>query len=173
MHQSDQPQERTPTTVQTKPIRRSPLEFGRWYTKNAFEKHYQTSRWLHVVVIDGGNVRVRVRPYDLHTLLRTHKDAYVHFVWNDQPHQREQKVMVKGRRSAERFVTMPTTDPPYTTVKLRICYARTPERDTEIILHDGYGLPEIDRWWARASGSTIRLPLPAEAQPEIEREAAA
>ncbi|HEX6290562.1 MAG TPA: hypothetical protein VFZ66_15340 [Herpetosiphonaceae bacterium] len=118
---------------------------------------------------------MRFRPYDIQNLLRQHKDAYFQFAWNDQPHQREQKIMVKGRCSAERFVPLLTTDTPHTTVTLRICYALTPERDTEVILHDGYGLPEIDRWWARASGSTIRLPLPAEAQaaPAIAREAAA
>jgi hypothetical protein len=158
-----------------KPIRRSPLEYGRWYTKKDFEKRYQVQQWLNVVTINGGRVRVRVRPYDLINLIRTHKDAYFQFAWNDQPHTREQKIMVKGRRSAERFTTIATTDPPYTTVKLRICYALMPERDTEIILHDGYGLPEIDRWWERAQGCDIPLPLPAEAQavPEMACEVAA
>ncbi len=84
-------------------------------------------------------------------------------------------MIVKGKRSAERFVTVQTTEPPYTTVKLRICHALTPERDTKIVLHDGYGLPEIDRWWERAQGCDIPLPLPAEAQAAsmTEREAAA
>jgi hypothetical protein len=64
----------------------------------------------------------------------------------------------------ERFETITTTDAPYTTVKLRICYALTPEKDTEVILHDGYGLPEIDRWWERMKTTDIPVPLPAEAQ---------
>ena len=158
-----------------RPIRRSPLEFGRWYTKKEFEKRYQTSRWLHVVIIDGGSVRVRVRPYDIQNLVRSHKDAYFQFAWNDQPHEREQKIMVKGRRSSERFQTIPVTDPPYSTVKLRICYALTPEKNTEVILHDGYGLPEVDRWWENVTGCDIALPLPAEAQaaPELACEVAA
>ncbi|HEY0739284.1 MAG TPA: hypothetical protein VGD69_30460 [Herpetosiphonaceae bacterium] len=151
-----------------KPIRRSPLEVGQWLTKKKFEQRYQPQRWLNVVVIDGGAIRVRVRPYDLQTLIRTHAAAYFQFVWNDQPHTRQQKIAVKGRRSAERFETIPVTDPPWTTVKLRICYALTPEKDTEIVLHDGYGLPEIDRWWERMSSTDIPLPLPAEAQPAPE-----
>ncbi len=130
---------------------------------------------MHVVSIDGGERRVRVRPYDVINLIRQHKEAYFQFAWNDQPHTREQKIMVKGCRSDERFTTIPVTDPPYTTVKLRICYALTPQRDTEVILHDGYGLPEIDRWWEKVKGYDIPLPLPAEAQaaPEIAREVAA
>lgn len=148
-----------------KPIRRSPLEVGRWLTKQKFEKRYQPQRWLNVVVIDGGTRRVRVRPYDLINLIRQHKDAYVQFAWNDQPHSREKKIQITGRRSAERFETIRVTDAPFTTVKLRICYALTPEQDTEVILHDGYGLPEIDRWWEKMKGSHIPLPLPAEAHP--------
>lgn len=154
-----QPTDAPPTPA---PIRRSPLEFGRWYTKPAFEQHYQTRRWRHLVVICGGERGVRVQPDDLQHLLRAHKDAYFQLAWNDQPYQREKKIKVKGRHSVERFTTIATTDPPYTTVKLWICYALTPERDTEVILHDGYGLPEIERWWERAQGYTIALPLPAD-----------
>jgi hypothetical protein len=166
MNQSAPTQASTATDSPPTPIRRSPLEFGTWYTKKKFEKRYQTSRWLNVVTIAGGNVRVRVRPYDLQNLLRQHQAAYFQFSWNDQPHHREKKIAIKGKRSAERFDKIPTTDPAYTTVKLRICYALTPERDTEVILHDGYGLPEIDKWWERAKGYEIALPLPAEAQRE-------
>ena len=173
MSQSVSIQASTTTEAPTpKPIRRSPLEFGTWYTKKKFEQRYQTSRWFNVVTIDGGAIRVRIRPYDLQHLLRTHQDAYFQFCWNDQPHHREKKIAVKGRRSAERFETIPVTDAPYTTVKLRICYALTPERDTEVILHDGYGLPEIDRWWERVKGKEIALPLPAEAQATIHHAAA-
>ncbi|HEY0607771.1 MAG TPA: hypothetical protein VGD58_32955 [Herpetosiphonaceae bacterium] len=163
------------TAPAVKPIRRSPLEIGQWLTKQKFEQRYQPQRWLNVVVIDGGTRRVRVSPYKLITLIRTHAAAYFQFAWNDQPHTRQQKIAVKGRRSAERFETIPVTDPPYTTVKLRICYALTPERDTEVTLHDGYGLPEIDRWWERMTMSHIALPLPAEAQamPELAYEVAA
>jgi hypothetical protein len=168
MNQSAPTQASTATDSPPKPIRRSPLEFGRWYTKKKFEKRYQTSRWLNVVTIDGGAIRVRIRPYDLQHLLLAHKDAYFQLCWNDQPHHREKKIQIKGRRSAERFETIPTTEPPYTTVKLRICYALTPQRDTEIILHDGYGLPEVDRWWERVKGKEIALPLPAEAQAATE-----
>lgn len=157
------------------PIRRSPLEVGRWLTKQKFEKRYQPQRWRNVVMIDGGSVRVRVGPYHLMNLIRQHKDAYFQFCWNDQPHSREKKIQIKGRRSAERFETIPVTDAPFTTVKLRICYALTPQKDTEVILHDGYGLPEIDRWWEKMNTSQIPLPLPAEAQaaPELAYEVAA
>jgi hypothetical protein len=169
MSQSISPQPSTATEApRPTPIRRSPLESGRWYTKKAFEKHYQTKRWSHLIIIEGGAARVRVAPYDLQNLLRAHKDAYFQLAWNDQPHQREQKIQVTGRRSAERFETIPTTDPAYTTVKLRICYALTPERDTEIVLFDGKGLPEVTRWWEHATGYEIALPLPAEAQAALE-----
>lgn len=83
------------------PIRRSPLEVGQWLTKQKFEKRYQPQRWRNVVVIDGGAIRVRVQPYALQTLIRQHKDAYFQFVWNNQPHTRQQKIAVTGRRSAE------------------------------------------------------------------------
>src|SRR4028118_547904 len=97
-------------------------------------------------------------------LIRTHKDAYFQFQWNDQPRTRQKKIQVKGRGSAEHFETITATNAPFTTVKLRICYALTPEQDTEVILHDGYELPEIDRWWEKMKTTDIPLPLPAEAQ---------
>lgn len=138
----------------------SPLETGRWYTKRAFEKQYRSNTWGQIVMFARDGVEIHVQAYALQQVLKRHKEAYFQFAWNQHPCTRNMCVPVRSRRQAGSSIRLTTiTDRPNTTVLLRICYAMTPQQDTEEVLYDGYGLPEHDRWWQRAEGYRIQLTL--------------
>lgn len=137
----------------------SPLEQGRWYTKRAFEQQYQVKAWQHLVIVVRGDVHIRMQAYAVQQVLRQHKNAYFQLIWNEQPFVRELRVPIQSRRGrGQTWRAMTMTYQPYTTVRLRVCYALQPQQDTEIVLYDGYGLPEQDRWWRRGLGYRIQLP---------------
>ena len=52
------------------PLVRSPLEFGRWYTKAKFEQHYGVRQWRTVVRFVDAGTAVRCSGYALIALLR-------------------------------------------------------------------------------------------------------
>ena len=66
------------------PLVRSPLEFGRWYTKAAFEQHYGVRQWRTVVRFVDAGTAVRCSGYALIALLREHASAYFQLQWNAQ-----------------------------------------------------------------------------------------
>ena len=77
-----------------------------------------------------------------------------------------------GAGKRQQWRPYPITYPPGTTIRLRICYALTPERDTEVLLHDGYGLPMRDRWWEQHPGPGGRAPATAPARGLSDEDAA-
>src|SRR3712207_2560657 len=141
------------------PLVRSPLEFGRWYTKPKFEQHYGVRHWGTVVRFVDAGTAVRCSGYALIALLRQHASAYFQLQWNAQPAQGSIEVAV-GAGKRQQWRPYPITYPPGTTIRLRICYALTPERDTEVLLFDGYGLPTRDRWWEQVAAHEVVLTPP-------------
>jgi len=143
---------------------RSPLEFGRWYTKPAFEKQYRVRIWPYVVSFFYDQQRVRCSAAAVINLLQQHAAAYFQLLWNARPYLGTQEVRVRsGKR--QRWMPYPRLYAPGTTIRLRICYALAPQRDTEVILYDGYGLPTRETWWQQAATTRIVL------APSLERAA--
>jgi hypothetical protein len=141
------------------PLVRSPLEFGRWYTKPTFEQHYGVRQWREVVRFTDGAHTVRCSGFALIALLREHAAAYFQLAWNAQAHRGSIEVAV-GSGKRQQWRPYPITHAPGSTIRLRICYALTPQRDTEVVLHDGYGLPMRDRWWETIRPQVVVLTPP-------------
>ena len=104
--------------------------------KPVFERHYGVRDWRTVVRFVDVGTAVRCSGYALIALLRVHASAYFQLQWNAQPAKGSIEVAV-GAGKRQQWRPYPITYPPGTTIRLRICYALMPERDTAVVLHDG------------------------------------
>ena len=88
------------------PLVRSPLEFGRWYTKAKFEQHYGVRQWRTVVRFVDAGTAVRCSGYALIALLRQHASAYFQLQL-ERAGRRGQHRGRRGRRQAAAVAALP------------------------------------------------------------------